>query len=96
MDEVEYVVNLEDEEGNQHEEQWEGDNEELDSEKVDEARGEEVGFMQGIGVWVKSTNEECWEMTGKAPVTTEWVDINKGRDGEVNVRSRLVARDFKV
>ena len=96
MDEVEYVVNLEDEEGNQHEEQWEGDNEELDSEKVDEARGEEVGFMQGIGVWVKSTNEECWEMTGKAPVTTKWVDINKGRDGEVNVRSRLVARGFKV
>ena len=33
--------------------------------------------------------------TGKAPITTKWVDVDKGRDGEVLIRSRLVARDFK-
>ena len=31
-----------------------------------------------------------------APVTVKWVDTNKGGLGEMLVRSRLVARDFKV
>ena len=35
------------------------------------------------------------QKTGKAPITTKWVDVDKGRDGEVLIRSRLVARDFK-
>ena len=34
-------------------------------------------------------------MTGKMPTTTRWVDTDKGMDGQVLVRSRLVARDFK-
>ena len=33
--------------------------------------------------------------TGRDPVSTKWVDIDKGRDGEVLIRSKLVARDFK-
>ena len=36
---------------------------------------------------------ECWDKTGKAPVSVRWVDVRKG-SGEV--RSRLVARDFKA
>ena len=48
--------------------------------------------MHDVGVWKESTAAECWAMTGKAPVTTKWVDVNKGRDGEVNIRSRLVAK----
>ena len=35
---------------------------------------------------------ECWERTGRAPVSGRWVDVRKG-SGEV--RSRYVARDFK-
>ena len=100
MDEVdagELVVNLEDEGVGQFAEYWEaGDELELDHEKVAEARGEELEFMQGIGVWEESTREECWASTGKLPVTTKWVDVDKGRNGEVKVRSRLVARDFRV
>lgn len=33
---------------------------------------------------------------GRAPITTKWFDVDKGRDGDVLIRSRLVARDFKV
>ena len=51
--------------------------------------------MQNIGVWEPSTWEECMQKTAKAPITTKWVDVDKGRDGEVLIRSRLVARDFK-
>ena len=32
---------------------------------------------------------------GKAPISVRWVDTDKGIDGMVDVRSRLVARDFK-
>ena len=39
--------------------------------------------------------EECWRRTGKAPVSVRWVDTDKGVDGVVDVRSRLVAKDFK-
>jgi hypothetical protein len=67
----------------------------FDPKLLQEARMEEVSFMQNIGVWEPSTWEECMQKTGKAPITTKWVDVDKGRDGEVLVRSRLVARDFK-
>ena len=80
------------------EENWAVDDlsgKELDPKLVHDARKEEVSFMEGLGVWVASSRNECIEMTGKEPVTTKWVDVNKGRDGEVLIRSRLVARDFK-
>ena len=86
---------------NQEEEdcQWAVDDrngELLDVKMVKEARSEEVKFMEELGVWERSSLEECRRLTGKDPVSTRWVDIDKGRDGEVLVRSRLVARDFKT
>lgn len=33
---------------------------------------------------------------GRPPITTKLVDVDKGRGGEVLIRSRLVARDLKV
>ena len=39
--------------------------------------------------------KECWERTGKPPVTVRWVDTNKGTKAKVDLRSRLVGRDFK-
>ena len=36
---------------------------------------------------------ECWARTGKAPISTRWVDIHKGGDA---YRSRWVARGFKT
>ena len=38
---------------------------------------------------------ECLEMTGRPPISTRWVDVNKGSTESPSVRCRLVARDFK-
>ncbi len=67
----------------------------LDPKAVHEAREEELEFMRRIGVFEDSSREECWRRIGKDPITTKWIDTDKGVDGEVLVRSRLVARDFK-
>jgi hypothetical protein len=64
----------------------------LSHHEVCEARGEEMEFLKEKGVWCERSVRECWEKTGKAPVSVRWVDVRKG-SGEV--RSRLVARDFK-
>ena len=87
-------VNIEEDEWGK----WEYDEDhdgEFDPKLLQEARFEEVNFMQNISVWEPSTWEECMQKTGKAPITTKWVDVDKGRDGEVLIRSSLVARDFK-
>ena len=62
---------------------------------VKEARQEEMGHMKGkIFKIVKRT--EAWRVTGRAPITTKWVDTDKTHGtGDPLVRSRWVARDFK-
>jgi hypothetical protein len=65
----------------------------LDLGKVREARSEEIEFMKSRCIWKEVPIHECWEKSGKAPVTVKWVDTEKL--GGV-VRSRLVARDFKM
>ncbi len=55
------------------------------------ARHEEVGYMQGRNIWSLKPIQECWDKTGKDPVSVRWVDTDKGD----LIRSRLVARDFK-
>ena len=37
---------------------------------------------------------ECWKETGRAPISTRWVDINKGDALCLHYWSRLVARKF--
>ena len=68
----------------------------IDDEALQAARREEISFMEGLGVWEPSSWDECVRKTGRAPVSTRWVDVDKGRDGIKDIRSRLVARDFKV
>ncbi len=60
------------------------------------ARKEEVEYMAKLGVFEPASWEECLEKTGKPPITTKWVDVNNGTSEEMIVRSRLVARDFKL
>ena len=67
----------------------------IEVEKVNEARKEEIGFMKELGVFERSTREECVARTRKSPITTRWIDTNKGTEENPVVRSRLVARDFK-
>ena len=61
--------------------------------EVGQARSEEMEFLVDRKIWVEKSIQECWAKTGKAPVSVRWVDVRKG-SGEV--RSRLVARDFKA
>jgi len=67
----------------------------LDVEEVKAARKEEMTFVKGIPVYKEVEVKECWERTGKGPVTTKWVDVEKRDMEKLMVRSRWVARDFK-
>ena len=69
----------------------------LDIKQLREARKEEMKFVEGIPVYDEVDIAEAWKSTGRAPICTKWVDVKKmGDDGEWAVRSRWVARDFKV
>eukprot|EP00973_Karenia_brevis_P084591 11739010-Karenia_brevis.AAC.1 len=44
----------------------------------------------------KRTVEECWAVTGKAPIKMRWVDTNKSHmKGRFEVRSRMVTKNYK-
>ena len=65
----------------------------LDTKMVLEARAEEMRVFKQHGVYEKVDEEECWRITGKAPVGVKWIDVNKGDAGEPEYRSRLVAKE---
>jgi hypothetical protein len=67
----------------------------LDPKLVREAMDEELTFMQKIPVFELAPIAECWEKTGKAPISTRFVNTNKGTDESPEIRCRLVARHFK-
>ena len=70
-------------------------NMELPMKDVREARLEEMTYMKGKTFKVVKRSE-AYERTGKAPISTKWVDTDKSHGvGEMKVRSRWVARDFK-
>ena len=37
----------------------------------------------------------CWDLTGKGSTSVRWVGVNKAGEGGMEVRCRLVARDFE-
>ena len=67
----------------------------IDPQLAAEARVEEVRYMEKIRLYEEVPVEECWTRTGRPPVSTKWVDVNKGTEEEPDIRCRLVARDFK-
>ena len=67
---------------------------ELDPAMVQQARREEMEYFRSMQVYQKVNKSECWEATGKKPVQTRWIDINKGDVISPNYRSRLVAKEF--
>ena len=44
----------------------------------------------------KVLESECWRVTGKPPIGTRWVDINKGDDEVPEYRSRLAAQELST
>merc|ERR1712023_557759 len=61
---------------------------------VTKAREEELGEVRKHKVYIKVPIAECWDKTGKAPIKTRWIDINKGDSVHPEYRSRWVAKDF--
>jgi hypothetical protein len=67
----------------------------LPLELVRKARAEEMSHMKGK-IFKVVKKAEAWARTGRAPISTKWVDTDKTHGtGEPVVRSRWVARDFK-
>ena len=48
--------------------------------EVKAARKEEVTYMEKREIWGLSPIQECWDKTGKAPVSVRWVDTDNGGD----------------
>lgn len=68
--------------------------EQLDAEGVKQARRDEIEEIKKHRVYTKVPVKDCWDKTGKAPIKTRWLDINKGDKVHKDLRSRLVAKDF--
>ena len=49
-----------------------------------------------MNLYTKVPTKECYEKTGKAPITVRWIDINNGDQLNPNYRSRLVAREINI
>ena len=62
----------------------------LDPEMVRKARELEMQYMDELKVLENSNRDECMTETSRAPIPTDWVDINKGDSLRPNYRSRLV------
>ncbi len=67
----------------------------LEAELVAEARAEELKRRRKIELFDEAPVIECWERTDRPPVSTKWVDVNRGTAEKPDVRCRLVARNFK-
>ena len=67
----------------------------LDVAKVQEARSEEMKWVEKQKLYEVVDESVCWEETGRAPIGLKWVDRNKGDSVHENYRSRLVVREIK-
>ena len=68
--------------------------EDLDPDTVLAARREEIAYYKAMGAFTKVPISQCVARTGRKPIGVRWRDINKGDRYNVNVRSRLVAKEF--
>ena len=68
----------------------------LHDESVRAARAKELDYFCSKGVWKKMPQNVARSLTGRAPISVRWVDVNKGDDLNPNYRSRLVARQLKA
>ena len=57
---------------------------------------EEMKEINKHTVYEKVPIEECWTNTGKDPIGTRWVDVNKGDDVNPEHRSRLASQWIQI
>ena len=68
---------------------------ELIASEVQAARAKEMGYVKSMEVYAPATYAECIKNTGKPPIKSRWLDINKGDDANINYRSRWVAKHLR-
>ena len=66
----------------------------MDPGLVKRAREEAIEEYRQHGVHVKVPESECWDRTGKKPIGSKRVDINKGDNDSPEYRSRFVAKEI--
>ena len=60
------------------------------------ARNEEMRYVKEMKVYEVVDIKECLRITGRPPIKSRWIHINKGDDERPNYRSRWVAKQFKT
>ena len=68
---------------------------ELSAWLVKAARKKELEYFESKSVWKKVSTQEAWRISGRPPVTVRWVDVDKGDNQRLDMRSRLVARQIR-
>ena len=68
----------------------------LRSDLVREARAEELRWIRKAGIYSRVPLRQCYERTGKAPLDTRWIDVNKSDNRRPAYRSRMVVRKIKA
>jgi len=63
---------------------------------VKKARAAELAYFHSKKVWKMVPKTQARSVSGRAPISVRWVDVNKGDDVHTNYRSRLVARQLKA
>ena len=65
----------------------------VDTDLVRAAGQEEMQVFRDHNVFTFVPISECYTFTGKAPIGTRWVDINKNDEAQPEYRSRCVAQE---
>ena len=65
----------------------------LNPQMAKKARELEMQYMEELKVLEDSDRDACMAETGRPPIPTDWVDINKGDSLRPNYRSRLVCQE---
>ena len=67
----------------------------LRTDLIKKARQEEMDTFNQFPVYTKVPIEDAYFFTGKGPIGTRWVDVNKGDEDDPEYRCRLVAKELK-
>ena len=66
----------------------------LEFEGVKEARRVELEFVDKRPIYEEAPVQESDDVTGRGPIDTKWVNIDRGGPGDHRYRSRWVAKAF--
>ena len=68
----------------------------LDPKMVVKARADEIDYVRTMKLYTKVPISECVAKTGKQPIATRWIDVNKQDAANPLYRSRLVGKEFNT